>query len=68
MHGTFTHTPRHAGEFTEDIMFALKNELYPGQPVSYQGRTYHLLTVQRGLAFLAGLLNPVPTSKLVQLG
>lgn len=49
-------------------MFALRNELYPGQTVSYQGRSFPLLVIQGGLAFLAGLTSPVPASKLVQVG
>lgn len=49
-------------------MFALKNELYPGMPVTYQGRRYFLVLLQNGLAFLAGLNSPVPVSKLVQVG
>lgn len=69
MHGTFHHTgPVGADDLREDIMFALKNELYVGQPVSYQGRMYFLVLIERGLAFLAGLASPVPISKLVQVG
>lgn len=49
-------------------MFALKNELYPGQTVSYAGRAYVLLLVDRGMAWLAGLSAPVPAFKLAQLG
>jgi hypothetical protein len=69
MHGTFNHTGVPKGRPTpEDIMFALANELYPGQSVSYQGRVYQLLFIQKGLAFLAGLLAPVPEGKLVAVG
>lgn len=49
-------------------MNALRNELYPGQTISYQGRAYALLLVDHGLAFLAGLAFPVPASRLTQLG
>lgn len=49
-------------------MFALRNELYPGQTVSYAGRAYSLLLVQGDNAWLAGLTAPVPTFKLAQLG
>lgn len=49
-------------------MFALKNELQVGQPVSFQGRTYFLMLLEAGKAWLAGLSDPVPVSKLVQVG
>lgn len=68
MHGTFHHMGASRPIDPEDIMFALKNEVYAGQPVAYQGRAYSILIVERGLAWLAGLVNPVPVSKLVQLG
>lgn len=68
MHGTFTHRAFPPTPLTEDIMFALRNELYPGQTVSYAGRAYPLLLVQGDNAWLAGLTAPVPTFKLAQLG
>lgn len=72
MHGTFTHRAFPPGpigaNLTEDTMFALRNELYPGQTVSYQGRAFALLVIQGGFAFLAGLASPVAAGKLVQVG
>lgn len=49
-------------------MFALKNELQVGQPVLYQGRTYFLMLLEAGKAWLAGLQTPVPANQLVQVG
>jgi hypothetical protein len=68
MHGTFHHTAPTGADDRENVMFALINELHPGQRVSYQGRTFSLLMIERGLAWLAGLTAPVPTGKLVQVG